>query len=320
MGRFGALLKDEEGVVLVVVVMFSVVVVVSGLAFLSLTGSGSTVLTRPLEEAEVLYLTEGRMRKAIWRMSRASSSQWETYGSFSDTTSDGVVTVAYSDSTNTLICTGVIGEASKTLSINVRIDRPTDHVIAYTNSFVQKGGSGTLTYGAGAGPAQFDALPTVDMVYYGSRADTSYLGDQTFTNPLSAGIHFINGDVDVKTGTTLNGTIVATGTIRFFGGSTITAQPVPGDTLTYYPAIVSFGSSVSDVTGGSSGLYIDGLVYANGEVNLNPCNVDGSIIAEDIELQGSYGVVYDPKCGNPPPGFIWPEGSFSMSVGSWTED
>ena len=75
------------------------------------------------------------------------------------------------------------GNVSKTVSMEVRVERPTDHVIAYTTAFTQHGSSGTLTHGANSGPALFDALPTVDMGFYQGIADVIYSGNQTFQTP-----------------------------------------------------------------------------------------------------------------------------------------
>lgn len=319
-GRLRAALADERGIVLPVILTFSLVMAVGGLAFLSLSDSGSTMLIRSQDEDKALYLAEGGADKAVWKMKRRSPDQWSSCAGFSDSSATGVVIAVYDSITSMLLCKGTVGNVSKTVSIEVRVDRPTDHVIAYTTDFTQHGTAGTLTHGEDSGPALFDALPTIDMAFYQSIADTVYTGDQTFQTPLSPGIHYIDGDADVKSGTVLNGTIVTTGRIRFYGGSTITAQPVPSDTLTYYPAVVSFGSSLSDVMGGSPGLQINGMVYASGLADLNPCYVTGCILAPNVELAGSYDVAYDSRYSPSPPGFIWPVGSFRVAIGSWSED
>ena len=136
-GQLGATLKDDHGVVMVVVVMFSVVVVISGLAFLSLSSSGSTMLERPLNRSKALYLAEGGMRKAIWRMNRSSLDQYALSATFSDTTADGLTTVAFDTTTNILTCTGVVDGINKTLPIEVEIEYTYHNHFGFANMFSQ---------------------------------------------------------------------------------------------------------------------------------------------------------------------------------------
>lgn len=314
------MLAEDRGAVFPVTIVFSLLVTISGMAFLSLASSGGMLLRRPINETKALYLAEGGAHKAVWKMIRQSPDGWVSCATFSDTSACGVVDVGYDSTSNMLQCTGTVENANKTVSVNVSVRRPTDHVIAYTNSFTVHGAAGVLTYSPGHGPAQFDVLPYPDMVYYQSIADVVYAGNQTFQSETLNGIHFVNGNVRVKNGTVVNGTIVATGTIRFYGGSLIVAQHVPGDSLMYYPAVISFADSESDVMGGSPGLFIFGLVYASGAVNLNPCHVTGCIMAPDVELQGSYTVTHDLRYGGEVPGFIWPDGSFRIVLGMWNEN
>ena len=322
MERFGAILVDARGAVLPIMLIFSLVVTIGGMAFLSLADGGYTMLRRPLNEIRALYLAEGVVRKAVWKLNRCSLEQWSSCGSFTDTTSIGVVDAVYDSTTNVLICTGLVDDASKTISVGVGLDLPTDHVISYTNLFTQNGTSGDVIYPEDAPPIYFGALPIVDLAFYESIADTVYTppsGIETFNYAMSPGIHYVDGDAAVKNGTVLNGTIVATGTVRFYGGSTISAQPVPGDTLTYYPAIISAGSSLSDNMGGSPGLEINGMVYTTGTADFNPCSVNGPVLAANVSLSGVYDVTYDLKYNRRPPGFSFPVGSFRAELESWSE-
>jgi len=325
-GRLGAILRDDRGVVFPITLVFSLVVTISGIAFLSLSVSGSTMLKRSTNQAKVLYLTEGAVRKTLWKLERCPIGEWETYGNFSDSTEVGVVDVTYDGTTNMLACNGTVSEASKQIRVFVDLDVPMEHVITYTADLQQNGTSGDVTHDDSSPPAFFDVLPAVDFTYYEGIADTIYnppTGKQTFNDSLSPGIHYVNGDVDVKTETILDGTIVATGAIRFFGSGEIFAQPVPGDTLsppTHYPAILSAANGESDMLGGSPGLTIHGMIYSRGNVDLNPCNVNGPILGSNVVLSGSYDVAYDPKYGRTPPGFSFPVGSFKTEATGWSED
>ena len=320
MRRCRTILTSDRGAVFPITLVFSLIVTIAGMSFLSLASGGSMLLRRPINETKALYLAEGAARKGIWKMRGKPINLWTSAATFSDSTSDGLTSAAYDSTTDMLVCTGTVESSSKEVQVDVHADRATDHIIAYKDALDFDGVSVVLTYGPGHGPKQFDVLPYPDMVYYQGKADSIYGGNQTFQSEVLNGIHFVNGNVDVKNGTVVLGTIVATGRVRFFGGSIIIAQQVPTDPTRYYPAVISFADSESDVIGGSPGLFIFGLVYASGEVNLNPVNFTGLIICPDVELQGNTTGTYGAQYGNDPPGFIWPDGSYQLVVGLWEED
>ncbi len=56
---------------------------------------------------------------------------------------------------------------------------------------------------------------------------------------------------------------------------------------------------------GSANSQIHGMVYSGGHVNFNPLTMDGSVVAYEIQTQGSATYTYNPWYGNnsPPPGF-----------------
>ena len=323
--RFGSTLKDERGLVLLVVVTLAAIILISGLAFLMLTGGGSAMLIGPMNKGKALHLAEGRMRKAIWRMNQRPLAQWPTVATFSDTTADGVASAVYDSAANTLTCTGVVGRATKTISVDVNIEYELEstlnHIILYRTHFTPIGAPGILVHDPNSGPLQVNELPSLDAAHYMGIADAVYAGNKTFDNASLTGIHYVAGNVIVKNKTTLKGTLVATGNITFQGQNIIAAQAIPGDPLTYHPAVIALGS----IGGGDQNLRIKGMVFADGSVDLNPCDVTGLIIAAGVTLRGSFSVIHDPKYGVPPPGFTWPP-SFIMSdpspramLGSWSE-
>ena len=323
--RFGSTLKDERGLVLLVVVTLAVIILISGLAFLTLTRSGSAMLTGPMNKGKALHLAEGRMRKAMWRMNQRPLAQWPVAATFSDTTAEGMATAVYDSASNTLTCTGVVGSATKTISVEVNIEYDLEstlnHIILYKNHYTEIGTPGVLIHDPGSGPLQVSDLPSLDAAYYQGIADVVYAGNKTFNNASLTGIHYVAGNVIVKNKTAIKGTLVATGNITFQGRNTLTAQAVSGDSSTYYPAVIALGS----IGGGDQNLHINGMVFADGSVDLNPCDVTGLIIAAGVTLRGSFLVTHDAKYGVPPPGFTWPP-AFIMSdpspratLGSWSE-
>jgi hypothetical protein len=74
--------------------------------------------------------------------------------------------------------------------------------------------------------------------------------------------------------------------------------PPPTVTPTYAPQ-----GTYADM--GSSNTEIHGMVYSGGHVEFNPLSFDGTVVAFEIQTQGSASYVYNPWYGNntPPPGF-----------------
>ena len=321
-GGWGHPLCSSAGYVLPLVLIIALLLTISGTAFLTMYTGESKNITARIDEQKALYFAEAGIRKAIWRMNQRTMGEWEQWATFSESN----ISVTYVDSTKTLTSVGNGEGKVDTIRVEVFLDTAANHVVSYTGSFTSLGGSGYLDAPEGNMPAQFDSLPIVDLNYYLSIANFIYgqpdsTVTQTFADSLTDGIHFIYGDVNVKNNTVLNGTIVVTGDIRFSGTNNISAQQVPADSSyypAYYPAVISCGDSLNTQSGGSPNLDINGMLYSTGMCDFNPCDVNGPIIAANIELQGSYTVTYDEKYSLRPPGFSWPEGSFVATVGSWS--
>lgn len=73
-----------------------------------------------------------------------------------------------------------------------------------------------------------------------------------------------------------NSIIISSNAIDLKGNNTISA-PLP------YPAVVSG----SDITGGDAHLVIHGTLYAAGTINVNPIDVYGAVIGNNVQIQGS---------------------------------
>jgi hypothetical protein len=80
--------------------------------------------------------------------------------------------------------------------------------------------------------------------------------------------------------------------------------PVPTVAPTYAPQnhYADFGSANTE---------IHGMIYSGGHVQFNPLQVDGTIVAFEIQTQGSANYVYSPWYGShtPPPGFPFGSGN-----------
>ena len=323
--RWGLLLRSSAGYALPMVLIISFGLTISGMAFLTIPDGERRNIRTSTHEKQALYFAEAGIRKALWRMNQGPIEEMAQWATFSDST----MSVTYADvdstvdvdSTQILISVGNAGGKIDTIRVEVHIDPPSDHVGSYTDAWSN---DGNLVFPEGNGPAQFQVLPTVDMGYYLSIADSVYYGDQSFDDSLSAGIHFIYGKATIRDGTVLDGSIVATDRVNFkndTGNATISAQQVPAGSFyypAYYPAVITLGADDDVESGKKLALTIKGLVYSAGEVCFKGCELRGPIIATDIDLRTDCTVTYDSTYALRPPGFTWPAGSFVAEVGSWS--
>ncbi len=141
-------------------------------------------------------------------------------------------------------------------------------------------------------------------------------GNATIKNASASNvIIFATGTLSVKTGNTLNDTIlIGVNKVEFQGNGTIRAP-------SSYPAVISAGN----VTKSSGSATIYGNIYAGGTINFNPIDVHGALIGNTIEIQGSGSTYTDdnnPAYYDPMPGFYYPPELLSNeSIGSdtWSE-
>lgn len=315
--------RGERGSVTPILMIMATIMLISGLAFLSVGASKTKTVDNAMNHIQAKYYAESAIHKTIWRIGRTDPDTWFTWATFGDSTSSA----SFDTTSNVITAIGRFGGSVDTIRAHVKLNPvPAEqimHVVAYEAAYTVYGSSGTMTYPTGYGPYKVDQVPVLDTNFYRDNANYTYTGNKTFNSPLPAGIHFVNGNVDVKNGTSLTGTLVATGTIKFQGQVTITATQVPSTSPSYpayYPAVASLDTTaVTAVEGGNQNLTINGLLYARGKVDLNPATITGVIISKVVELKGSYSVTYDSKYAPPPPGLVlWPS-TYNPSISAWDE-
>jgi hypothetical protein len=115
---------------------------------------------------------------------------------------------------------------------------------------------------------------TVDYNHYQSIADNIIEGNKVFTSGTFNGLWYVNGSVEVGWGTTINGTIVATGDISIISAGTINITPDLDK-----PALVSQQDIVVEKL---ETLNVTGLVFAEQSVTFykaDEINITGAVIA-----------------------------------------
>jgi len=269
------LVDNENGSVLGMVLIFFLVLTITGTAFLSLSALEGQSGVRQIQRHRAFFLAESGLSIGFWRLNHGADHLCNF--------SDEQMTVLYDSSNQTLTATGMVGQVTRTVRVNVFEDYPFNHIVAYQNQLDTS--NFYLSCLDGHGIAWFSSIPAPDLNYYYSRANYIYNDDQTFDGTMPDGIYFVDGSVTMKNGTTLNGTMIVTGGIKFIGQVTISAQQMP-DTNLYYPAIIAADTAQteSDVSG-TPQLTINGMVYSSGFVLFKGKLISGPIVANKVILK-----------------------------------
>jgi len=162
----------------------------------------------------------------------------------------------------------------------------------------------------------------------------------TFSDGNYYGNYYVHGDIHVKNRAHIYGTIIATGSITFYGVEDCSITPeiadpsAPCDERVYYPAIIAGGDVVVRDQGVGEDdlrerLRVSGVVWAGNSYVGQASNVEGCIVAPNIRLGGNYfarysvpdadGCVYEPGA-SPPPWFREPDrGEMRPVIRTWRE-
>lgn len=268
------IISSEKGSALALVFIWFLVLTILGTTFLTLATYEGKHAVRREQRVRAFFRAEGGLNIALWRLNHGP----DIYATFSN----DEVAVTYDSSSLILSSIGMDGTARCQLQVELFDDHPFNHIVSYgsyldTHNFY-------ITNLAKKELAQFAPMPAVDMNYYFNRADFYYIGDQIFDGAMPAGIHYVNGHVIMKNGTTLNGTLVATEGARFIGFVTINAQLMP-DTNLYYPALICADTAMAEADViGTPQLVIKGMVYSTGTVIFKGHLLTGPIVADRIVL------------------------------------
>ena len=146
---------------------------------------------------------------------------------------------------------------------------------------------------------ELQTYPKIDFDYYKQLAkdNNSYYGDNTSVvfstyTPLN-GIHFIDGDVEIKADLDIiDGAIFATGEIKVTGNPTINRTQSEGYDNPL--AIIAKG----DITLGGN-IYVEGIIQTEGTFTINGSITvyNGAVVADEGVLNGGAGginITYDP--------------------------
>ncbi len=297
MDVFRNIIKSEDGSIMGMVLIFFFVLTIIGTAFLSMASQEGKLSIRSVQRTQALASAESGINIGLWRLNHGPD--------FQGTFSNGSMSVTYDSVARILTSTGTSVSVSKTVSVELWKDHPFNHIVAYKTQLDTS--NYTLNHLKGRGIRHFDPLPGVNHAYYDSIANYHHVGDTSFSAPIDTGIHYIDGNVTMKNGSSLIGTLFVTGGIKFIGTVSIQAQQMPDSSL-YYPAVVVGDTAETDILG-TPLLIIKGAVFSTGYVNFKGDTLTGPIVANKVVLKAGV-VITDygsEKYYKYPPGFLGPD-------------
>ena len=282
------ILKEQNGYILGMVMIFFLVFTLLGLAFLRMAGDERIHVHNYQDHLKAFYNAEKGIYKGLYLLNKVSKA--------AATFSNDSVIVAY-DSTNlTMTAEGISGSVRDSIKVYLQATWP---YVLYsdTDKLEMKKGSGTITgdvhsntltdiidftlVGDSTDVIPDIAVPTIDWSFFETKAkDVSQYstGLLTFTSGGSpySGVWYTTGNVVIEAGATINGTVVGEDTLEILANATITATP------SNYPAVLAKLNSGKDTRFvQQNGVQITGFVYSGDDIKLkgNDFILNGGMVA-----------------------------------------
>ena len=268
------ILKEQNGYILGLVMIFFVVFTLLGLAFLRMAGDERIHVHNYQDHLKAFYNAENGIYKGLWLLNKVSKA--------AATFSNDSVDVSF-DSTNlTMTAEGISGSVRDSIKIYLQATWP--YVLYSDTDILQMTkGSGTIT---GDVHSNFDvdidagnftligdstevipniAVPTIDWSFFETKAkDVSQYStsDIDFTaggSPYS-GVWYTTNKANIQKDATINGTVVAEGAVGIRENTTVTATP------SNYPAVIAKKNSGGAAFFQENGVQITGFIYSGEEI------------------------------------------------------
>ena len=238
--------------------------------------------------------------------------------------------------------------ASPSTSVDATADDQTTHQTSEKHMFWY-GPSGTSedyvahTAAAHARYDQNDFMPD----WFGVNNPWAYICNSsnkpftvTFQDGDFTGNYFVHGDIHVKSRAHIHGTLIATGSIYFYGVEDASIEPeavnpdAPCEERVYYPALIAGGEVLVRDQGigdddNRDRLRVSGIIWAGSSYTGQASNVEGCVVSPNVTLGGNfltrYGIYSIDGCeygpgDAPPPWFREPDrGEMNPVPRTWRE-
>jgi len=280
-------LKEQNGYILGLVMIFFVVFTLLGLAFLRMAGDERIHVHNYQDHLKAFYNAENGIYKGLWLLNKVSKA--------AATFSNDSVNVTFDSANLTMTAEGISGSVRDSIKIYLQATWP---YVLYsdTDKTEMKTGSGTITgdvhsnslvnivdftlIGDSTEVIPDIAVPTIDWSFFEKKAkDVSQYstGVITFTSAGSpySGVWYTTRRMVLEDGATINGTVVAEDSLEILANATVTATP------SNYPAVLAKKNSANEAFFKKNGVQITGFVYSGDQIKLKGHNsiFNGGLVA-----------------------------------------
>lgn len=350
-------LHGERGAVTPTLIMMSSVLAISGGAFMTLAVEHQRQMIQSVTESKAKTQAEREVRRTLWQIGHTDPRSWNSLGG---SPGDSTTTATFDSASGLLTVTATIGTHTDTIRVFIDYDpvpaTQLENMIAYASNLVFRGSIGETSYQPGYGPRKVDRRAEINFQTYWDNADYQYRYNQVFEGEMEDGVHVVNGSVNIMPGTSLEGSIIAMGSVVMYGDVSIEAEKITGrsekrrwdiegDETTYFPAVAAcYGSIIAYPTIDEDRIWeyyemyfrgvdqrtlyktlfnyadIRGMTYSYWDQYLLSADVDGVIVGgNDVQLWDAYTVSYNAQYINPPPGLVlWPD-RYEPIITEWIE-
>ncbi len=294
--------KNQSGFFLAPVVGLMVILLSLAMTYSALNRGNTMVLRNDQQAQTAFYIMEAGIEDAIHEL--ANSSTWRT-GFSNKAFGSGTYTVTVQDVSGNVEVSSIgridnsSAKATGTVVLAVTPMGPFNYAIHSNQNININSGTGLIEGdltainiysnnssividGQQITPSA-SPVPTPDFASWQAIADTVVVGSMTFYSSTYSGIWYVDGTVQIDSGATIYGTVVATGHIEFNNSDHVSV--IAGDT---HVALLT----QNNVLGSNSGdLYVEGVIYAQQSIQLNnqhTCEFKGSLVSPgDVHFNNS---------------------------------
>jgi len=275
---------------LVAVLMIFVVFSFTGVAVLDISYQSQSTSMETIQNIKMQYRVESQVNKTLWRINSGSDS-------LVTETSDGITTL-WDATTNILSVNVDLFEMEAEILLDLNEDTHFDRALASDSTINTD--SNVTGIDVENRQRYFTFMPEVDLAYFTDNAvavhtENSFSwdggGKSEDDEDFAAGIHVFTGsDLELKSMTLNNMTLVFTGTNIYFDSENIIVAPVPVDSAEAMPALVftnpdNYFEIEAEGKSYDKQDIISGAIYTAGTVVLKKGVLSGPIVGKSILMQ-----------------------------------
>ncbi|MFA5144301.1 MAG: hypothetical protein WC522_09125 [Candidatus Omnitrophota bacterium] len=317
--------NGQKGTILITTFIIMTALLVMTAAFLYMAAGRVKSGGYGLTDAKALWAAEAGLQQVMYKLKNDSgyrSSPTPLDGDVGDGSYS--VTVLMDGSTYTVTSTGTVGLSHRTVTQSMVVSAAPEafqyaihsgNDMAFHNCYGTVSGSDVDAGNNISGESHMDFSgdhneytdtinPSLTISVYEPLADYTDPDNKTFYAGTYSGIWYVHGNVTIRSGVTLNGSIIAEGNISTQSNAVININPSSA-----YPALVT--GTNHNITLNIKNSTLNGLIYSSKNITINGNNSNNSISGAimcgnnfDLTSGNHVTITYDSDIySNPPPGF-----------------